>query len=176
MRYSWCGARAPARPPPRLCRPGHRRDTDLAPRSGIIVTVSALETRPGDPGVPASAVATSAHAGLRPLVGMSPGELRAWMQELGEPAYRGAQIARWLYGRGAREFAEMTDLPAALRERLAASATTGRARTAKVATAPDGTVKLLQELADDRRIETVMLPYSDRTSVCISSQVGCPVG
>src|SRR5437016_6199867 len=68
--------------------------------------------------------------GRRPLLGMSSDELRAWMAEIGQPAYRGGQIARWLYSRGAREFSEMTDLPAALRQRLDTRAVTGRARTA----------------------------------------------
>jgi 23S rRNA (adenine2503-C2)-methyltransferase len=110
------------------------------------------------------------------LVGQSRAELRAWVEGLGEPGYRGGQLARWIYGRGARSFAEMTDLPARLRERLAAESEVGRATADQVRASRDGTVKLLLELGDARRIETVLLPYADRTSVCVSSQVGCPVG
>jgi 23S rRNA (adenine2503-C2)-methyltransferase len=70
----------------------------------------------------------------------------------------------------------MTDLPAGLRARLAAEAVVGRAEIETAQRAPDGTTKLLLRLADGRKIETVLLPYDERNSVCISSQVGCPVG
>jgi len=112
----------------------------------------------------------------KPLVGLGRAELEALTVELGEPAYRGRQLARWLYERGARSFEEMTDLPAAFRARLAEAAELGRAQVERRQEARDGTVKLLLRLADGKEIETVVLPYSDRTSVCISSQVGCPVG
>jgi 23S rRNA (adenine2503-C2)-methyltransferase len=110
------------------------------------------------------------------LLGMDSAELAALAKELGEPEYRGRQLARWIYARGAREFAAMTDLPASLRARLAEEAEVGRAPVVAAQRAADGTTKLLLKLQDGRRIETVMLPYADRTSVCISSQVGCPVG
>jgi 23S rRNA (adenine2503-C2)-methyltransferase len=110
------------------------------------------------------------------LLGMGSDELAAFARALGQPSFRGRQLARWIYVRGAREFAAMTDLPAALRDAMAARAEVGRSPVAAAQRATDGTTKLLLELGDGRRIETVMLPYADRTSVCISSQVGCPVG
>jgi 23S rRNA (adenine2503-C2)-methyltransferase len=112
----------------------------------------------------------------RLLVGASRAELEALAAGLGQPSYRGSQIARWLYARGARSFAEMTDLPASLRERLAEVAMVGRSEVRLRQESRDGTVKLLLGYPDGREIETVVLPYADRTSVCISSQVGCPVG
>ncbi len=112
----------------------------------------------------------------RLLLGLSRAELRQVLEQLGEPRYRADQVARWIYQRGAREVNQMTDLPAALRERLASVARVGRAEVAQTRHSADGTIKLLLALEDGRRIETVMLPYPDRTSVCISSQVGCPVG
>jgi 23S rRNA (adenine2503-C2)-methyltransferase len=81
-----------------------------------------------------------------------------------------------MYQCGARDFATMSDLPNELRARLAREFWVGRSEVAESQAARDGTVKMLLELADERRIETVLLPYGDRTSVCISSQVGCPVG
>jgi len=111
-----------------------------------------------------------------PLFGKSRQELEALLVELGEPAYRGRQIARWLYNRGARSFAEMTDQPAGLRSKLAERCEVGRSTIVTRQTARDGTTKLLLRFADGAEIETVVLPYADRTSVCISSQVGCPVG
>jgi 23S rRNA (adenine2503-C2)-methyltransferase len=113
---------------------------------------------------------------LPALVGMDRGELRALLVSLNEPPYRGGQLARWLYARGARRFEEMSDLPGALRARLSESAVVGRSETAARQQSRDGTVKLLLREADGREIETVVLPYEDRTSVCVSTQVGCPVG
>jgi 23S rRNA (adenine2503-C2)-methyltransferase len=110
------------------------------------------------------------------LLGQNRAELAALALRLGEPEYRGRQLAHWIYRRGARSFDEMTDLPAAFRARLAPEAVVGRATTVAEQRAADGTTKRLLELADGRRIEMVLLPYPDRTSVCISSQVGCPIG
>lgn len=110
------------------------------------------------------------------LTGLTRPELLALAERLGQPAYRGRQLAQWLYARGARSFDEMTDLPAALRARLAEEAVTGRSEILLRQESRDGTVKLLLRYADGKEIETVVLPYADRTSVCISSQVGCPVG
>lgn len=110
------------------------------------------------------------------LLGQTSGELAALMRAWGEPEYRGRQLARWIYVRRARDFAVMSDLPAALRAHLAAEATVGRAEVEASQRAADGTTKLLLRLHDGRRIETVFLPYPDRCCVCISSQVGCPVG
>lgn len=110
------------------------------------------------------------------LLGKTSAELATLLGELGQPAYRGRQIARWLYARGARSFAEMTDQPAALRQRLEECCEIGRSEIVARQTARDGTTKLLLRFADGKEIETVVLPYEDRTSVCISSQVGCAVG
>jgi 23S rRNA (adenine2503-C2)-methyltransferase len=70
----------------------------------------------------------------------------------------------------------MTDQPAVLRERLAERFDVGRSAVVAQQVSRDGTAKLLLRYADGKEIETVVLPYPDRTSVCISSQVGCPVG
>src|SRR5436309_636395 len=85
-----------------------------------------------------------------------------------------AHVARWLYAQGARSFAEMSDLPASLRDRMAEVAVVGRSTLVTAQSSRDGTTKLLLEEGEGRRIETVLLPYEERVSVCISSQVGCP--
>lgn len=113
---------------------------------------------------------------LPPLVGRTRAELQALVQELGQPGYRGKQLAQWLYARGARRFEEMTDLPAAFRTSLSEAAGVGRSELVLKQQSRDGTAKLLLRYPDGKEIETVVLPYADRTSVCISSQVGCPVG
>jgi 23S rRNA (adenine2503-C2)-methyltransferase len=110
------------------------------------------------------------------LIGLTTNELEAVVQTLGQPAYRGRQIATWLYQRGAGSLDAMTDLPRALRERLAETYTVGLPDVAHRDEAPDGTVKYLLSLADGQQIESVYLPYAERVSVCLSTQVGCPAG
>ncbi len=110
------------------------------------------------------------------LVGLSTEELRALAQEQGVPAYRGSQWAQWIYRRGARSFEQMTALPEALRMRLSESFAVGRSRVVASRHSRDGTVKLLLEAVDGSRVETVGLPYEDRFSCCVSTQVGCPIG
>ncbi|MGH2348671.1 MAG: 23S rRNA (adenine(2503)-C(2))-methyltransferase RlmN [bacterium] len=112
------------------------------------------------------------------LKGRTLQELEAFARSLGEPAFRGRQLARWIYRRDAADFEDMTDLPAALRQRLA-----GRARITRLApvaaVSADGgdTIKYLLALADGATVETVFMRYGDgRRSVCISTQVGCAMG
>ena len=93
--------------------------------------------------------------------------------ELGEPRYRGEQIWRWVHGRGARSFDEMTDLSRSLRARLAGKATIGTLEVAEVQRSADGTRKMRLVTADGRSIETVLIPDGDKLTQCISSQVGC---
>ncbi len=104
------------------------------------------------------------------------GELAAWLEARGQPGWRAKAIRRWLFGRRARSFAEMTDLPKDLRPQLEADF---RIWTTSIVThhrADDGTEKLLLALADDHRIECVLLRDGERRTVCISSQVGCAMG
>jgi len=112
------------------------------------------------------------------LKGLTLEELEAFARSVGEPAYRGRQIARWVYQTGAVSFAEMTDLPAGLRTRLAEAAQL-TALPALTAVRADGgdTVKYLVRLDDGATVETVFMRYEDgRRSVCISTQVGCGMG
>lgn len=112
---------------------------------------------------------------MKTLVGMTTGELEAAAAELGVPGFRGRQVAQAVYKRQVREFEGMTDLPLALRTALTEQFAVGPCRLKTSSAAPDGTVKYLLELPDDEVIESVFLPYPGRTSVCISSQVGCPM-
>jgi 23S rRNA (adenine2503-C2)-methyltransferase len=117
-------------------------------------------------------------SGIAELAGATPEELAALLASLGEPAYRGRQLARWIYQTGASSFAEMTDLPASLRARLAERARLTRL-TALSAVRADGgdTAKYLVRLSDGATVETVFMRYEDgRRSVCLSTQVGCGMG
>jgi 23S rRNA (adenine2503-C2)-methyltransferase len=93
----------------------------------------------------------------------------------GEPAYRAAQIWRWA-ARGAGGYAEMTDLPAALRAALAAEVPYSTLTLERQAEALDGTVKALFRTGDGHPVEAVLMRYRDgRRSLCVSAQSGCPL-
>lgn len=105
------------------------------------------------------------------------GELRQWLAAHSQPAFRVRQICGWLYGGGfAADFAAMDNLPRALRDELdahfTACAVTARER---LVDQEDGTIKWLCELADGNAVETVLIRVPGRSTVCISTQVGCPV-
>ena len=94
----------------------------------------------------------------------------------GQPAFRSKQVYTWLH-RGVRSFDEMTDLPKALREALAERylLTVPEVVRCQVS-ALDGTVKYLWRLSDGNCVETVLMKYHHGNTVCISSEVGCPMG
>jgi 23S rRNA (adenine2503-C2)-methyltransferase len=112
---------------------------------------------------------------IKTLLGLNTDELRVLVQEEGEPAYRGKQLAEWIYRRGARTFDDMTNLPRILRARLGGKYAIGHSQVATVQHSRDGTIKLLLEMHDGARVETVGLPYPG-FSCCVSIQVGCPIG
>ncbi|HEY2760823.1 MAG TPA: 23S rRNA (adenine(2503)-C(2))-methyltransferase RlmN [Pirellulales bacterium] len=94
----------------------------------------------------------------------------------GAPAYRADQIHQWLFSGGTETFADMTNLPKSLRERLAADFAIWTTTIEKHHRAHDGTEKLLLRLHDGHQIECVLLRDGDRRTICISSQVGCAMG
>lgn len=107
---------------------------------------------------------------------MTPEEIAAYLKELGQPAFRAKQVFRWLY-RGVSSFEEMSDLPKALRQKLAETCQLTPPTVArKQASARDGTIKYLWQLSDGNCIETVLMRYKHGNTVCISCQVGCRMG
>lgn len=101
--------------------------------------------------------------------------LDATLAASGEPRYRSSQVWEWL-ARGAGSYAEMTNLPVALRDRLAADVPLSTLIVEAEARSGDGTVKTLFRTADGRPLEAVLMRYRDgRRSVCLSSQSGCPL-
>lgn len=115
-----------------------------------------------------------ARGGRLDLLTLSEPQLRALLADRGQPAFRARQILAGVYQRGAREFEELTDLPAALRRSLAEALCIGRARLRTEQRARDGTIKRLYQLADGQLIESVLMPYDDgRRTACISTQAGC---
>ena len=107
---------------------------------------------------------------------MTPEEIAAYLKELGQPAFRAKQVFRWLY-RGVSSFEEMSDLPKALRQKLAETCQLTPPTVArKQVSARDGTIKYLWELSDGNCVESVLMRYRHGNTVCISCQVGCRMG
>ncbi len=103
-------------------------------------------------------------------------QLKPWLKDRGQGAYRLGQIRRWLFERRAREFGQMTDLPLSLREVLQRDFTLWTTQIARHTQAADGTEKLLLTLTDGGQIECVLLRDEVRRTICISTQVGCGMG
>ena len=105
--------------------------------------------------------------------------LRELLKGWGQPVYRARQICEWVWQRGASDYAEMTNLPAALRERLAAELPLQRAAATEHLESSDGARKFLLRFADGVAVEAVGIPDTGsdhRLTVCVSSQAGCALG
>jgi 23S rRNA (adenine2503-C2)-methyltransferase len=111
---------------------------------------------------------------IPPLLGASLTELTQWVQQQKQPAYRGRQLHEWIYQKGARSLSEISVFPKQWREALV-DLPIGRSTLHYRSEAPDGTVKYLLRLADGHIIEAVGIPTEKRLTVCVSSQVGCPM-
>ncbi|MCL4832227.1 MAG: 23S rRNA (adenine(2503)-C(2))-methyltransferase RlmN [Caldilineaceae bacterium] len=113
----------------------------------------------------------------RVLLDLSLEELTEVVTGLGQPVYRARQIWEWVYKHFAVSFDEMANLPKTLREKLAGEWLISPLESATRILSQDGdTQKVLFRLADGQTIETVLMLYDERRTLCISSQVGCAMG
>lgn len=99
-----------------------------------------------------------------------------WPERLagaGHPAYRGRQLAHWLYAQAVWDWAAMTNLPAALRDELAAGHDPSGLTPVERLEGADGTRKFLFALRDGPSVESVIIPMENHATFCVSSQVGC---
>ena len=112
---------------------------------------------------------------LRDLRSLGFDETVALAVSLGAPKFRGEQIWRWVHGRMVDSIDEMTNLPKDLRAKLAEIATVGTLEVAEIQTSRDGTRKLRLTTRDGKSIESVIIPDGEKTTQCISSQVGCAI-
>ncbi|MBX7133965.1 MAG: 23S rRNA (adenine(2503)-C(2))-methyltransferase RlmN [Fimbriimonadaceae bacterium] len=110
------------------------------------------------------------------LVGMDMAELRNLMTEHGQPPFRAGQLSKWLYERAETDIEAMKDIPGPLRRILAKHYTVNPLHIADRRHSTDGVDKLLVHGGDGEVFECVLLPYEKRTSCCLSTQVGCPMG
>ena len=100
----------------------------------------------------------------------------SWLRQRGIDDYRSKQVFKWVYGRQEDSFEKMTDLSRRLRRELAERFVVRRLALEQTEVAVDGSRKYLFSLSDGARIESVLIPDRDRNTLCISSQVGCPLG
>lgn len=136
-----------------------------------------------------SETSTQASNGKIDLLGKSVAELRALMESLGEPAYRGAQLYHALYVERRSDVLAMSNLPAGLREKLASETTIALPKIVRRHVSADGSVRYVLSLsgadrpehlavgraAKDATVETVFMPSENRQTICISTQAGCAV-
>jgi len=108
------------------------------------------------------------------LVGMEVSDLRQILPP-DQPEYRAAQVYRAIYQQKVGDLVEISTLPARVRTELASHAEVGLPALDRRYESADGTRRYLLRLSDGRTVETVLMPEGDRDTVCISSQVGCPV-
>src|SRR4029077_12280214 len=107
----------------------------------------------------------------------TPTELADTLAGWGQPRYRAKQVSHWLYKELVSDFAAMTNLPLELRRRLAAAFRISSVTPAAESISHDqDTRKILFRFADGHTVETVLMLYYERATVCVSSQVGCAMG
>jgi 23S rRNA (adenine2503-C2)-methyltransferase len=106
---------------------------------------------------------------------MTADDLREYITGLGEKPYRARQIYDSVYRRRITSFEAMTDLPKSLREMLGGRAVVTHTRIENIFVSSDGTRRFLLRLGDGREVESVFMPEENRDTICISSQVGCPL-
>ena len=115
--------------------------------------------------------------------GLTVAELEQWATDRKEPGYRGRQLALWFYTRRTTKYADMTDLPSALRIRWSEEAPVTLPRVERSWKSKDGSEKYLMRLEDGLAIETIFMPMrrpegekAERLTACLSTQVGCALG
>src|SRR3989441_5149854 len=109
------------------------------------------------------------------LAGFSTEELSRFVEELGEPKYRGEQLCSAIQRRRVRSFDEITDLPKEFRAKLAECAQVATLKIESRYLSEDGTRRFLMKTHDSRPVESVFIPEERRDTICFSSQSGCPL-
>jgi 23S rRNA (adenine2503-C2)-methyltransferase len=112
----------------------------------------------------------------RAILELSVEQLRDWLQQNTQPAFRAKQIRHWMIQRRITAFEQMTDLPLTLRQRLADCFTFSAFEVVRHQVARDRTEKLLLQLPDGEFVECVLMRDPGRRTVCVSTQVGCAMG
>jgi 23S rRNA (adenine2503-C2)-methyltransferase len=116
------------------------------------------------------------------LKGLNLTELQVFVEELGEKKYRASQLYGWLYAKAAQSFDEMTDISKDFRQVLSQISCISNLQLVTQSISTDSTIKYLFKLNDDLAIESVLIPSTkkspeeeNRLTLCVSTQVGCPL-
>ncbi len=110
------------------------------------------------------------------LKGMTLQEMNTYFYTIGEPKYRGGQVFNWLYNHLVTDFKEMNNLPKDFRSRLAEETIIQSLEYVDSEVSQStGTKKYILQTSDKNKIESVIIPEEKRTTLCISTQVGCPL-
>jgi 23S rRNA (adenine2503-C2)-methyltransferase len=109
------------------------------------------------------------------ILDLGPEGILRWCVDEELPAYRAAQISEWLWKKAAMSFQAMSSLPASLRERLDSCFRLQRLEEDLRQQSKDGTRKSVFILEDKQRVEAVLIPSASRTTLCVSTQAGCPL-
>jgi 23S rRNA (adenine2503-C2)-methyltransferase len=112
---------------------------------------------------------------MRPLTDLSDAEVGDLVLRAGGKPFQARQVLHWTWQHGVPSYEAMRNVPQALRQALAAAAPLRSGSVVKADDAGDGTRKLLVQWRDGESVECVVIPDGDRTTLCVSTQVGCPV-
>ena len=121
------------------------------------------------------AVLESLYMAHTEIAGLTKAELSTFVEELGEPIYRGQQIFSAVQHRRVRSFEQITNLPKDFRAKLSERAAISTLRLESRYVSSDGTRRYLMKTHDSRPVETVFIPEERRDTICFSSQSGCPL-
>ncbi|PIE59271.1 MAG: 23S rRNA (adenine(2503)-C(2))-methyltransferase RlmN [Desulfobulbus propionicus] len=110
------------------------------------------------------------------LKNLTQDQLISFVESLGQPSFRGRQLLAWIYKPDITDFDQMTDLAKVFRRTLKNNAIISRFDQAIIENSSDGSVKFAFQLQDGKVIESVLIPENERSTLCISSQVGCAMG
>lgn len=109
------------------------------------------------------------------LMNLGPDELKDFCVSIGEKPFRATQLLKWIYQFGVTDFEQMTNINKELRQKLSQIAYIKAPDIVTEHKSSDGTIKWALDLGDGQLVETVLIPEADRNTLCISTQVGCPV-
>lgn len=116
------------------------------------------------------------NTGKKTIKGLTLHELRDYFFSEGEPGFRAEQVFKLMYGDLIDDFGEMTNLPKSLRQKLSEEFNIDTLRYVKSETSPStNTKKYIFETVEGNKIESVVIPENKRTTLCVSTQVGCPL-
>lgn len=109
------------------------------------------------------------------LISLKPNELEKILLELNAPLYRKNQVLKWIWAKSENNIENFSDLPKSLRKFLSESFSITRAKPVSILHSNDGSIKFLIELENGDQVESVFIPDVGRNTICVSSQVGCPL-